>query len=205
VITREMAEQLGTNGVTGVRLTQVYPHSTTTAAGLQAGDLVLAIDGEKIAASQPGDEEVFTNRIRQYRVGDKPEFTLMRAGKLLKLPVELVRSPKLDREMKKYQNLNFEFAARDLSFFDRVHDDLPENMPGALVTEVKDGGWAALGDLQVNDIIQFVNDAPVADVAGLQAQMKAVSDQKTKFVVLRVLRGIHTRYLELQSNWDTVK
>ena len=43
------------------------------------------------------------------------------------------------------------------------------------------------------------------DVAGLQAQMKAVSDQKTKFVVLRVLRGIHTRYLELQSNWDTVK
>ena len=30
VITREMAEQLGTNGVTGVRLTQVYPHSTAT-------------------------------------------------------------------------------------------------------------------------------------------------------------------------------
>ena len=205
VITREMAEQLGTNGVTGVRLTQVYPHSTATEAGLQAGDLVLAIDGEKIPASQPGDEEVFTNRIRQYRVDDKPEFTLMRAGKLLKLPVKLVRSPKLDREMKKYQNLNFEFATRDLSFFDRVHDDLPEDTPGALVTEVKDGGWAALGDLHVNDIIQFVNDAPVADVAGLQAQMKAVSDQKTKFVVLRVLRGIHTRYLELQPNWDAGK
>ena len=82
VITREMAEQLGTNGVTGVRLTQVYPHSTAAAAGLQAGDLLLAIDGEKIAASQPGDEEVFTNRIRQYRVGDKPEFTLLRAGQL---------------------------------------------------------------------------------------------------------------------------
>jgi len=205
VITHEMAEQLGTNGVTGVRITQVYPHSTAAAAGLQAGDLVLAIDGEKIPASQPGDEEVFTSRIRQCRVGDKPEFTLVRAGQVLKVPVELVRSPKLDREMKKYQDLNFEFAARDLSFFDRVHDDLPEDTPGALVTEVKDGGWAALGDVQVNDIVQFVNAAPVADVAALHAQMQAVSDQKTKFVVLRVLRGIHTRYLELQSNWDAGK
>ena len=107
--------------------------------------------------------------------------------------------------MKKYQNLNFEFSARDLSFFDRVHDDLPEETPGALVTEVKDGGWAALGDLQVNDIVQFVAARAVADVAGLQAQMKVVSDQKTKFVVLRVMRGIHTRYLELQSNWDAGK
>ena len=35
--------------------------------------------------------------------------------------------------------------------------------------------------------------------------MKAVRDQKTKFVVLRVLRGIHTRYLELQPNWDAGK
>ena len=205
VITREMAEQLGTNGVTGVRLTQVYPHSTAAAAGLQAGDLVLAVDGEKIPASQPGDEEVFTSRIRQYRVGDKPEFTLWRAGTILKPVVELVRSPKLDREMKKYQDLNFEFAARDLSFFDRVRDDLPADTPGALVTEVKDGGWAALGDLQVNDVVQFVNNTPVTDVAGLQAQMQAVRGQKAKFVVLRVLRGIHTRYLELQPNWEAGK
>ena len=205
VITREMAKQFGTNGVTGVRITQVYSNSTAAAAGLQAGDWVLAIDGEPIAASQPGDEEVFTSRIRQNRVGEKPEFTVVRAGQRLQIPVELVRSPKLDREMKKYQDLNFEFASRDLSFFDRVHDDLPENTPGALITEVKDGGWAALGDLQVNDVVQFVNDAPVTDVAGLQAQMHTVSDQKMKFVVLRVLRGIHTRYLELQSNWDAGK
>ena len=205
VITREMADQLGTNGVTGVRITQVYPHSTAATAELQPGDLLLAVDGEKIPASQPGDEEVFTSRIRQYRVGDQPEFTVRRGGQLRQVRVELVRSPKLDREMKKYQNLKFEFAGRDLSFLDRVHGDLPENTPGALITEVKDGGWAALGDLQVNDIVQFVNDTPVADVTELQAQMQAVSDQKIKFVVLRVLRGIHTRYLELQCNWENGK
>ena len=87
VITREMAEQFGSNGVTGVRITQVYPHSTAAAAGLQPGDWVLAIAGEPIAASQPGDEEVFTSRIRQYRVGDQPELTVVRTGQRLQIPV----------------------------------------------------------------------------------------------------------------------
>jgi len=203
VVTREMAEQLGTNGVTGVRITQVYPN--TTAAGLKVGDLILEIDGDKIPASQLGDEEVFTNLIRQRRVGDKPEFALVRAGQPLKLAVELMRSPQVEREMKKYQDHNFEFAARDLSFFDRVRDELPEDTQGALVTEVKDGGWAALGELQANDIIQFVDGGAVADAAVLETKMKALTQQKAKIVVLRVQRGIHTRYLELEPNWENVK
>ena len=139
-----MAEQFGTNGVTGVRLTQVYPHSTAAAAELQTGDWLLAIDGEKIPASQPGDEEVFTDRIRQRRIGDKPEFTVVRAGQVLKLPVELVRSPRLDREMKKYQNHDFEFSARDLSFFDLVHDELPEETTGARITGMAVGRRSAI-------------------------------------------------------------
>ena len=43
------------------------------------------------------------------------------------------------------------------------------------------------------------------DVAGLEKKMKTLDQAKAKFVVLRVLRGIHTRYLELQPNWDAGK
>jgi len=202
VVTREMAEQLGTNDITGVRVTQVYRDSTAETAGMKVGDIILTVDGENILASQPGDEEVFSNLIRQYRVGDKPEFALLRNGQILRLAVELVRSPKLEREMKKFQEYSFEFSARDLSFFDRVHDDLPPDLPGALVTEVKDGGWAALGDLHVNDIIQAINYESVADVQALEQQMKTIAQQKPKYVVLSVLRGIHTRYIELEPAWD---
>lgn len=201
VITREMAGQLGTNGLTGVRVTQVYSNSTAQAAGLRVGDLITAIDGEPVAASQPGDEEVFTNRIRQYRVGDKPEFTIVRDRESIKAIVELARTPKLEREMKKFEDHSFEFTARDLSFFDRVRSDLPEDTPGALVTEVKDGGWAALGELDTDDIIQAVNAEPVADVRALEQKMESIARQKPKFVVLRILRGVHTRYLELEPAW----
>lgn len=205
VITREIAEQLGTNGVSGVRITQVYTNGTAAAIDLKVGDLILSLDGESIAATQPGDEEIFFNRIRQFRVGDKPEFGMIRAGKPVKLTVELSRTPKLEREMKKFQEHNFEFAARDLSFFDRVRDDLPQDVTGALITEVKDGGWAALGELQANDIVQAIDNAPIADVAALEAKMSAIRQAKAKFVVLRVLRGIHTRFLEIQPNWDIIK
>jgi serine protease Do len=205
VLTREMAEQLHLPGKTGVRITRVHPDTTAAAAGLQVGDLILAIDGEEIPASQPGDEEVFTNRIRQFRVGDQPEFTLRRGEQDLKLTVELERSPKLEREMKKIQENNFEFSARDLSFFDRVRDDLPAETTGALITEVKDGGWAALGELRANDIVQLVDGAPIADVTALETKMKEIAAARPKYVVLRVLRGIHTRYLEFQANWDNEK
>jgi carbohydrate-selective porin OprB len=47
----------------------------------------------------------------------------------------------------------------------RVRDDLPEDLPGVLVTEVKDGSWAAVGQLQSNDIVQTVNSQPVAEIA----------------------------------------
>jgi serine protease Do len=204
-ITREMAGQLGSNTLMGVRVVQVYTNSTAERAGIEVGDLILAIDDQLIAASQPGDEEVFTSMVRQYRIGATPELHILRDNKTLKLPVELVASPKLEREMKKFRDENFEFTARDLSFFDRVREDWSENFRGVLVTEVREGGWAALGSLIANDVVTAVNDEPVIDIADLQRKLQTVSDVKPKFVVLEVLRGIHTRYLELEPNWSSIK
>jgi S1-C subfamily serine protease len=119
----------------------------------------------------------------------------------LTLPVELVRGPRAEREMKKYRDLTFEFVARDLTFRDRVDERRPEDLPGALVTEVKGGGWAALGRLGTGDIIAAVNGQPVTDVDSLQAAMQQVAVQRPKSVVWRVLRGIRIVYLEIEPDW----
>jgi serine protease Do len=202
VITREMAQQWGAATLTGVRVTQVYPRSTAEAAGVRVGDLIVALDGEPIAASVPGDEEVFTTLIRRRKIGDKAELQIWRGRESLKLLVELTRAPRLEREMRRFQDNQFEFSARDIGFFDRVREKLPEETSGALVTDVTDGGWAALGDLKTGDIIQAVNGATIADVRELEQKMKTIADAKPKFAVLRVLRGVHTKYLELQPNWN---
>jgi serine protease Do len=201
-ITRDLAEQVGTPSLNGVRVTQVYTNSTAEKAGLKVGDLILALDGDPIPASQPGDEEVLNTMVRQYKIGTTATLSVQRGTDKLSLPVELVRSPKLEREMKKYRDDNFEFTARDMTFFDKVREEWPQERPGALVTEVKDGGWAALGRLANGDIITAVDGASVTDVASLKEKMKRVAAGKQKTVVLRVDRGVHTLYLELEPNWD---
>ena len=204
-ITRDLAEQLGSPGLNGVRVTQVYTNSTAEKAGLKVGDLILALDGDTISASQPGDEEILNTMVRQYKIGTTATLTVMRGADKLSLPVELVRSPKLEREMKKYRDEDFEFTVRDMTFFDKVHEDWAEERPGALVTEVKDGGWAAIGRLNTGDIITAIDGEPVTDVISLKEKMKHVAAEKRKTIVVRVARGIHTVFLELEPKWDAHK
>jgi len=202
VITREMAAQLRTNAISGVRVTQVYSNSTAATAGLRVGDLLLAVDGEKIPVSVPGDEEVFSSMIRRYRIGTVAEFAVLRDGAGLKVPVELIRSPKLEREMKRIQDTSFEFAARDLSFFDREREGWTDDMAGAVVIGVTQGGWAALGELAVGDLIQTMDGEPIADVTALASRLKQSEESKPRYIVLKVLRGVHTLYLQLQTSWN---
>ena len=201
-IARDLAEQVGSPNLNGVRVTQVYTNSTAEKAGLKVGDLILALDGDPILASQPGDEEVLNTMVRQYKVGTTAALTVQRGADKLSLSVELVRSPKLEREMKKYRDDDFEFTARDMTFFDKVREEWPQEQPGALVTEVKEGGWAALGRLANSDIITAVDGALVTDVLSLKEKMKSVAAGRHKTVVLRVERGVHTLYLELEPNWE---
>src|SRR5690606_26009938 len=66
VLTRELAERLGAVDRTGVRITRVLGGSAQ-AAGLRVGDILTAVDGNPIEASQPGDTELFATLIRQYK------------------------------------------------------------------------------------------------------------------------------------------
>ena len=140
--------------------------------------------------------------VRQYRAGAKPELTVLRDGTKLTLSVELVRAPRLDREMKKYRDENFEFTARDLTFRDRAEEGWAEDQPGAMVTEVKDGGWAAVGGLLGGDVVLSVNGNAVADVAALEMELKKQAQAHPTTVVLLVRRGIHTRFVELEPDWN---
>src|SRR5262249_58361810 len=85
-----------------------------------------------------------------------------------KIPVELLRSPKLQREMKKYRNDDFEFTTRDVAFFDIAQEQWKYDQRGALVEEVKPGSWAELGSLYTDDLILAVDKKPVTDVDSLQ-------------------------------------
>ena len=201
VISREIARQLGQPSLRGFYVTRVYAGSTAAKAGLKLGDFLVALDGEKLTASGSEHEDELSSLIRQYDVGKQVELTVLRDHEQLKLTVELARSPRPQREMKKYRNDQFEFTARDVSFFDTADEQWNQSQNGALVEEVKSGSWAELGSLGNGDLILEVNAQPVANVDALRRAMEAISRDKPGVVVMKVLRGIHTSYLEFEPNW----
>ena len=203
VISRDIAKQLGKPDLKGFYITEVYPNSSAEKAGLQPGDFVTAVDDEKLTASGPEHEEELATLIRQYDIGAKVQLTVWREKekKQLKLPVELARSPRLRREMKKYRNDDFEFTVRDIAFFDVAEEQWKPGQRGALVEDVKSGSWAELGSLYSDDLITEVDGQPVTDVDSLKAIMDKIAADKKSFVVMKVLRGIHTAFLELEPTW----
>ena len=201
VLTRDIAQELGMPDRTGVRITQVYPNTSAEKAGLQVGDIIVALDGTPIYASEPEDTEVLPSMVRQYKIGSTAQLTVLRDGQESPVSVELSESPKLAREMTRYQNEEFEFTVRDICFFDKVQNEWPADQLGILVTSVGEGGWASLGDLSVDDLIVAIDGQPVQDVTACEQIMEKIKADKPKTLIMLVKQELHDKYVEIEPSW----
>ena len=201
VISRDIAKQLGQPNLKGFYITRVYAGTTAEKAGLQAGDFILALDGEKLTASAAEHEDELATLIRQYDVGKTIELAILRGRAEQQVAVELARSPRLQREMKKYRNDDFEFTVRDICFFDVADEQWAGDQRGVLVEDVKPGSWAELGSLGVGDLILEVGGVTISGVDDLRKQMEQIAAAKSNVVPMKVLRGVHSSFLEIEPAW----
>jgi serine protease Do len=196
-LTPPLAAHLGLRGRTGARVTSVLDPS----APLKVGDVILAIDAEPVRASAPADDDVFAVLLRRYAVGATVTLTVNRAGSDLQIPVTLVASPHVAREMRRYDDPNFDFRVRDIADADRDDPKLAGATAGVIVDSVTQGGWAALGHLADGDVILAIDGQPVADIDGFIGRMKAIAAKRPAAVVLQVQRGVRTSFVELKPDW----
>ena len=201
VITSDLANALGVPGKTGVRITQVYPNSNASKAGLKVGDLIVKLDGEDIPAEQEGDEEVLPSLIRQYDIGADVKLGIIRSGTPMEVSVKLETSPKPTRDYPKYEDEYFEFIARDIAFSDKSDGSVAQDQTGVYVDSVAEGSWASLGNMMVGDVITKVGDTTIKNLHDLKTVMTQIAKAKSKCVVIIVQRGIHTAYLEMKPEW----
>ncbi|MGB3480541.1 MAG: PDZ domain-containing protein [bacterium] len=202
VLTKDVAEKLGIKGQKGVRAVQVFEDSPAQKAGIKLGDIIIAIDDKLVEASEQSDIEILPAMIRRYAVGSTVKITLLRNNKQLDLSVKLGRSPRLPREMKKYRDDNFEFTIRDIAFADRVSQMWKQEQTGVLVEMVSDGSWAGLANLLTGDLITEVDNNKVENVVAFEEIMEDIVRKTPKNVVMRVVRGIHTFFVEMEPDWE---
>lgn len=202
VLTGDIAEHYGDEDLTGFIVTFVYPGSTAEAAGLEVGDAILAVDGLELIATEPEDYEELPTLIRQYKKDAEVELTLLRDEKRQRITVPLVESPPSAREMAQYESKVFEFTVRDVTSFDRAKEKIEESQSGVLIDKVTPGGWAAIGELSVGDLMLEIDGKATPDVETTRKVIAALEAEKPEAIVIRVLRGIHFVFLELNPKWN---
>jgi Do/DeqQ family serine protease len=179
-VTPGLAEALDLTVDRGALVTQTDPGSPSERAGIKAGDVIVAVDGEAIDSSAD-----LRNEVGLVRAGDDVEVTFVRDGR-----------PQTVRATVAAESANNLPAARaaDPASVSRLAGatvmELPSDHPaygrvrGIWVSAVAAGSAAALFGLRPDDLITGVNREPVASVADLSA---ALADAKPP-VALQVQR-----------------
>jgi serine protease Do len=194
-------------GTQGVRLTQLYPNSAASAAGLHVGDVLLKLDGAPIEASAAEDDDVFPAMIRQYKIGTTAQLLVLRRSangawvRMLK-KVKLPQAPKSERELQTYHDDNFGMTLRSITYMDRIKGNAAPTESGVMVTAVEDGSWAALAGLQEGHVIRSIDGVLVYTMEAARTKLKSLETTRPKWTVFFVSGGLHTGYVEIQTDWS---
>ena len=176
----ETAEALGikTDVYDGALVEEVFPDSPAEEAGIEVGDIITAVDGEKVRDA--GD---LRTTVGLKRSGETVKVTVLRNGKTKRISATLAE---LDGTP--------ELAAGDIhpglagaEFSNYTPGSMAYEGKGVLVSSVAQGSPAEFRGLQTNDIIAQVGQTKVESVADLQ---KAAEDKSV--LVLKIYRGDRT-------------
>ena len=184
-VTPALAEALDLNVENGALINQVVEDSAAQAAGLQAGDVVIAVDGAPI--DNAGD---LRNRIGLKRVNDDVNLNIIRDGKQKTINAKVGEpgATMLAGGTKIEKLKGAEFT--------NIPSEHPQQgqVEGVLVTKVESGSPAARSGLRQNDIVQTVNNRNVRSVDDLANILENVSAT----VVLKIRRGSSTIVIAIQ-------
>jgi serine protease Do len=198
----DLAAQLGYPGRSGFRITRVYPHTQAAEAGLRVGDVVVGLNGEKIAPRGLQDGALLARQIRRLDLDGIATLTVLRDGDEQQIELKLEPTRVTADEARRERDLDFELGVRELTFFDRDVNRWDEDVQGVLVETVESAGWAGLGGLRPGDLILRIAGQPVRDVVTFRAALEDVKKRQPERIEFLVLRGARTHLPYAEPEWS---
>jgi serine protease Do len=173
-VTPENAKFFDETNASGAVVTQVEPDSPAQKAGLQIGDVITAINGEKVADA--GELQV---KVGEDKPGTRLELTVLRNGKTESIPVTLTEMGKNPNEPSTEGNQGQGKARWGMGIGDLTPDvrdqiQAPSDLHGAVVEHVTPGSAADIAGLQQGDVILEVNRKKVHSADEVQEALSAI-------------------------------
>ena len=208
--TAEMAEATGMAEQRGAIVADLVPGGPSQRAGLQAGDVVVAVNGRPVKTSSE-----LTREVAKARAGDTLRLDIIRDGKRRSLDVRSGVRP-TEKELAANDNgpgrpgagqsdspaaklpsvLGLAVAPIDEAA--RQRHNIDPGVRGVVVEGVEANSDAAQRGLRRGDVIVRANDAAVASAADLSGAVDRAKREGRTSVLVGVNRGGRTLFLPLK-------
>jgi serine protease Do len=197
-VTRDLADSLGLPKAQGAAVGSVEDDSPAAKAGLEAGDVILRIDGHPVDGSAD-----LSRTIRGLKPGSKVRLTVWRSGKSRELTVNVGEFK--DEDAAKAATAatpNLEAKPGKLGL---AVTDIPAEqkkalkLPGGVAVEAVDGVALAAG-IQPGDVILRVNNTDIPNVKAFNEAMAKIEPKKPVALLVRDENG--TRFAIIRPDTD---
>jgi len=193
-VTRDLAESFGLDRPGGVVVSRIYEEGPADEAGLQKGDVILAVDGQPV-----DDFEAFLFRVATRPLGGAASLKTWRRQQLVDLSLPLVRAPEQpprdERALRGQHPLSGATVA-NLSPALSEELDTPGVWDGVILTGIAGGSPAARLRFRPGDIILAIDRRDVRLVTELEAML---SDHPERQWAITFRRGSRVRTLEVSG------
>lgn len=192
VTLQEMLAKTDDPAQKGVVIADVDPLASAHEAGVQPGDVLVAINGASVHARFEEDLPAIRKKIADLPVGAPAELTLRRGDEELKISVTTEEKSALKGEEIAFPEWGFTAADLTPAIVRRAGLDAQQ---GVFVSGTQPGSVARNAGLNDGDIILQMDGEPVIDLSQFQQAYRERIDSEKALVLLFVKRGALTRFV----------
>ncbi len=206
-LTTEMAHFWHIDAPGGIIVNDIVNNSPAYQGGLKVGDIVIGLNGSPIPVDKEENLPVFQRRIAEMGPGAKVDFLVLRNDEektdTLDVNITLAQAPKAPSDAEDYESKELEMKVRNMVFSDYLRNKLDSaTFEGVVVSEIKPGGLADIGGLQIGDIIQRVEGTDIHEVGDFKAALEKLEGSSPREVIFFVFRDNKTLFINVKTDWN---
>ncbi len=164
-VNRELAEGLGLNRASGALVARIDSNGPAAKAGLQAGDVIMRVDGFEV-----DDARAALYRLTTRGIGNTAELSVMRRGRITSVQVPLAEPPQPGPDDVRNLSGSHPFdGARVMNLLPGVADELGiDETEGVAILSVRPRSYAARLSLRPRDVIVSVQERRITSIRDLE-------------------------------------